>query len=236
MSQTLDSLLQQAAVKLTLPQRSGWGTGVWVAPGQILTCYHVVQGSDTIQVWGCAADAALMATVEQTSPQHDLALLHCFPLARFAPLCVYLGEDLQTGDELVLFGYPDDYPEGAPATVVCEGLTGDKPPFIKFKFGQIRPGMSGAGLLNRRTGLVCGLVKFTRAAGFDLGTSLVAKPNSLNCITCCNRAIASPSLAGQSSANLRATTQFICPNSDLVGVGASLSPGLGDRRPGREPR
>ncbi len=48
-----------------------------------------------------------------------------------------------------------------PATFHCEGFTGDEPGLIKFALRQVRPGMSGAPLLNQRTGKVCGIVKFT---------------------------------------------------------------------------
>src|SRR5262249_54205479 len=54
-----------------------------------------------------------------------------------------------------------------------EGLTGDEPPLIKFKLDQGRPGMSGAPLLNQRTGKVCGVVKFTRDRSTDLGGGAV---------------------------------------------------------------
>jgi HEAT repeat protein len=77
---------------------------------------------------------------------------------------------IQSRDPLYLFGYPDqDFPNGCPVTFSCEGLTGDEPALIKFALGQVRPGISGAPLLNQRTGKVCGIVKFTRDRSFDLG-------------------------------------------------------------------
>lgn len=46
-------------------------------------------------------------------------------------------------------------------------------PLILFKSGLIRPGFSGAPLLNLRTGKVCGIVKFTRDRSIDLGGGAV---------------------------------------------------------------
>jgi hypothetical protein len=174
----LEDLLQQCAVKLTLPNRTGWGTGFFVARDLILTCAHVVRESDgqPFQVqWHNQEDFA-EAVVEQSLPDpYDLALLRVTLSKDANPHCVYLDCEVQSRDPLYLFGYPDqDFPNGCPVTFICEGLTGDKPSLIKFALGQVRPGMSGSPLLNQRTGKVCGIVKFTRDRSFDLGGGAIA--------------------------------------------------------------
>ena len=84
--------------------------------------------------------------------------------------CVMLDEKIESGDELYTFGYPDkDFEDGAPYTFEYEGMTGDWPPFMKFKQGQVRPGCSGAPLLNLRTGKVCGMLKFTLGSSGPMG-------------------------------------------------------------------
>ena len=83
--------------------------------------------------------------------------------------CVDLFEDIQANDLLYSYGFPDDFPDGSPVTFETEGLTGGVNPFIKFKSGQVRPGLSGAPILNQRTGKVCGMVKFTRDRALALG-------------------------------------------------------------------
>jgi hypothetical protein len=70
--------------------------------------------------------------------------------------------------ELYSFGYPEGSP-GEPATFDIEGLTGDDPPRIKFKAGQVKPGMSGSPLLNIRTGAVCAILVSTRGRQSSLG-------------------------------------------------------------------
>ena len=169
----LEHLLQQCTVKLTLPGRSGWGTGFFVAPGWILTCAHVVKEAkgEPVQVRWQNQENWAQAVVERSiADPYDLALLRVTLPANANPPCVYLDEEIRSRDPLYLFGYPDqDFPNGCPVTFNCEGLTGDEPALIKFALGQVRPGMSGSPLLNQRTGKVCGIVKFTRDRSFDLG-------------------------------------------------------------------
>jgi hypothetical protein len=149
----------------------GHGTGFFVAPGLILTCAHVVKaaGFEPVKVcWQNQDDFADAVTERLLPDPFDLALLRFSPTVSDLP-CVYLDEDIQPDDNLYTYGYPDDFPRGALVTGQCEGLTGDEPPLIKFKAGQVRPGLSGSPLLNQRTGKVCGIVKFTRDRSIDLG-------------------------------------------------------------------
>ncbi len=163
-------LLHRCTVKLTVAGRHG--TGFFVAPGLILTCAHVVEaaGNTPIKVrWQFQHDFAEAAIVKSL-PDIDVALLGYHPPEGIDVPCVLLGTAVQSGDPLYLFGYPDqDFPNGCPATFLGEGFTGDEPPRIKFKLGQVRPGISGSPLLNQRTGRVCGIVKSTRDRGSDLG-------------------------------------------------------------------
>ncbi|MEQ8756034.1 MAG: HEAT repeat domain-containing protein [Coleofasciculus sp. G1-WW12-02] len=172
----VEELLQQCTVKLSLPGR-GWGTGFFVAPEWILTCAHVVKkaAGEPIQVRWQMQENWSQAVVEELLPDpYDLALLRVTLPTDADPPCVYLDGEIKSRDPLYLFGYPDqEFDNGCPVTFNCEGLTGDEPRLIKFKLGQVRPGMSGAPLLNQRTGKVCGIVKFTRDRSFDLGGGAV---------------------------------------------------------------
>ncbi|MGB5710880.1 MAG: hypothetical protein WBM44_08200, partial [Waterburya sp.] len=57
---------------------------------------------------------------------------------------------------------------GDPRYFIYTDLTGDDPPLMTFREEQVQPGFSGAPLLNRRTGKICGLIKRSR----DIYTSL----------------------------------------------------------------
>ena len=88
--------------------------------------------------------------------------------------CVLLHEAYTLGDEMLAFGYPLGSTTGDPVTLVSEDWQRDRgaspdQPHLKLKRGQVQPGLSGAPLLNRRTGGVCGVVRLTRDRASDLG-------------------------------------------------------------------
>jgi hypothetical protein len=87
---------------------------------------------------------------------------------------VRLSEEVKQGDAAFAYGYPGANIYGDPVDLTIEGrfpVTGmDKSTeALKLSKGQILSGISGAPLLNKRTGLVCGIVKRTRNLQFDLG-------------------------------------------------------------------
>jgi Trypsin-like peptidase domain/Tetratricopeptide repeat len=172
---SLENLLQQCTVKLSISGYMGWGTGFFVAPELILTCAHVVEKAsieDSIQVRWKNEEKWAQAFIERLLPNpYDLALLRVSQLgSRTHPCISFDREKIRSRDQLYLFGYPaNDFPNGCPVTCDSEGLTMDEPSFIKFKAGQIQPGMSGSPLLNQRTGDVCGIVKFTLGSNSDAG-------------------------------------------------------------------
>ena len=177
MNSELEKLLQRCTVKIAIPEQTGWGTGFLVAPGLVLTCAHVVKSLDYDghALFSRHQEKGFTeAKVVQLAPPLDLALLQFIPSSSNFP-CVYLDTAIKSGDDLYFFGYPDqDFPNGAPVTGCCEGITGDAPPLIKFKQAQVRPGMSGSALLNASTDKVCGIVKFTRDRSSDLGGGAVS--------------------------------------------------------------
>jgi hypothetical protein len=170
----LEELLQHCTVKLSLPGKSGWGTGFFVAPGLILTCAHVVRNAvdSRVNVLYPAQSQTLSATVQQKADDGktlDLALVALDEPLSEHPCVLLADEVVSVGQVLYSYGYLKSYSNAAPVCVENEGLTGDRPPLLKFKGAQIEPGLSGAALLNPKTGKVCGIVKETRAEGFDLG-------------------------------------------------------------------
>lgn len=170
MPQRLDELLQDCTVKITVP--GGWGTGFFVAPGLVLTCDHVVKAleGDARALINWQQRSFAEATVVERRTEVDLALLQCSPLPDVEVPCVYLGEAFQPQDDLYTYGYPDSFPQGTSMTGECEGSAMEKgSELLVFKLAQVRPGLSGAPLLNWRTGRICGMVKFTRDRSIDLG-------------------------------------------------------------------
>ncbi|BAY45061.1 hypothetical protein SAMD00079811_26630 [Scytonema sp. HK-05] len=169
MNQPLFELLPQCTLRLNVVGEEGHGTGFFVAPRLIVTCAHVIRDAGGRQInvsWQDQSYTAFIKTVSQDA-RFDLALLELCELVPDHP-CVYLGESVDPGDKLYSYGYTDDYSNGEPATFECEGSS-SAPPLIKFKSGQVRPGMSGAPLLNLRTGKICGLVRLSRDRSLDMG-------------------------------------------------------------------
>lgn len=150
------------------------GTGFFIAPGQVLTCAHVVQaefsrGASVDVTWQNQHFSARIAAFHP-NPHQDLALLS---LDTTDHPCVWLHAAVDIDDSLWCYGYPDEYRglgSGDSVSFVYEGETyheGNR--LLKMKSGQTRPGLSGAPLLNRRTKGVCGVIKSTRNRDTDLG-------------------------------------------------------------------
>jgi len=183
--------LVRCTVRLTVPGGRDQGTGFFVAPGRVLTCAHVVEAAgpdQAVEVHWAGKTIRGQIVPEYFRPANfDLALLRV-DLADHP--CVLLHEAYTLGDEMLAFGYPLGSTTGDPVTLVSEDwqrdqgvspdqtwycdskgvISRDPPqPSLKLKRGQVQPGFSGAPLLNRRTGGVCGIVRLTRDRASDLG-------------------------------------------------------------------
>lgn len=173
--------LRQYTVRIKTPETTG--TGFFVASGLILTCAHVVVKAKDKSInilWQDKSYSAVIDKLPENPENVDLALLTFSETAPDRPW-VTLDAQVQLGDKLYTFGYPDNSPNGDPCEFECVGLTGDNPPLLKFKQGQVRPGLSGSPLLNVRTGKVCGIVKKTRGRDSDLGGRAVPATVIFNC-------------------------------------------------------
>lgn len=189
MSSALFEQLHGCTVRVVVCPGEGetWGTGFFAARGRILTCAHVVVVSGRISddIWIFHEDGrSAHVTVESenlfASDYPDLALLNV-DLARYPAFqdhpCVTLHPAVRPHDDVYTygFGYTKTRRPGASMTAEVEGWAQpggqtDRPEkLIQLKQGQVLPGLSGAPLLNLRTGAVCGVVKATRDNLTDLG-------------------------------------------------------------------
>lgn len=176
---SLRSLLADCTVRITTASDSG--TGVFVGEGLVLTCAHVVAEArlarDAPMVrWRDAEEMAeYVAVLPEPSPQFgnsypypDLALLRV-PFGGHP--CALLGTDEPMDDDRAYsWGYPLAYERGDPVSgLVYEGLTGGGEPFLKLSGAQVTGGMSGAPVLNLRSGAVEAIIKRTRGEDAALG-------------------------------------------------------------------
>jgi hypothetical protein len=170
-SSSIYQLLRDCTVRIEINGKSA-GTGFFAAPGKILTCAHVVSpvkklASSKLEVsWDQQNFAAQLDKITDEG-YPDLALL---TINLTDHPCVYFqNEETLPFDLLYTYGYPDNTPTGDPATPECEGTTNDQTPLLRLKNAQIRPGMSGAPVLNQRTLRVGSLIQYTRGRDNDMG-------------------------------------------------------------------
>lgn len=171
----LTELLKQCTVRIETGAKRG--TGFFVAPNTVLTCAHVVSAAGTsVSIRTHDGRGPFSANVKRRITNEatqvpsdvswpDLALLTTDIEDHES---VLLLGDVEVHDPLYSFGYTDQYPNGDPITAESEDVS-SAPLFLKFKEGQVRPGLSGAPILNLRTGGVCGIVKRSRQTESDLG-------------------------------------------------------------------
>ncbi|WP_080054423.1 S1 family peptidase [Spirosoma aerolatum] len=161
----LTAILKEYTVRIET--KTSGGTGFFIAPNMIITCLHVIDIPYEVY-W---KDRKINTTIAVSTEKYiDLCILKVEE--DIYNTCVMIGSLNSIGDTLYSYGYPEDYRTGDSLSVEYEGYssTGYKNyQLIKLKRGQIKPGFSGAPLLNLRTGLVCGMIKTTRNKAIDLG-------------------------------------------------------------------
>jgi tetratricopeptide (TPR) repeat protein len=174
MAEGLEDLLRACAVRVMggpMP-----GAGFFVAPGQVLTCVHVIGDSDTLTVrWERDGQRAVEVPVARRVAVLDgggrpiPALARDYPdiaVLEVAGLdghpCVSIDPEWPSQeDTFQVFGYPR---EGGselltPARLSYRGTKGTMPAtFLDLASDRIKGGMSGAAVLNQRTGGVCGVL------------------------------------------------------------------------------
>ncbi len=142
------------------------GTGFWVSDTAVITCRHVLKGIATKNVEFEWMEHKFHASTVRRA-ECDLAIV-TVDKQECSDRCVLMNSAASSGDRLFCYGYTDQRPKGDPAEPEIEGGT-DKSDEWKLRGAQIRPGLSGAPLLNRQTGFVCALVRKTRQRASDLG-------------------------------------------------------------------
>lgn len=171
----IEALLKETIVRVFVGDEQE-GTGFFVASDAVVTCKHVLEALDlasraALGLIGVTAHRGrefVVESVRHVSNEADLVVLRVAPsrTARYGadpppePGCALLEPGARRGDELQAYGYTEVHPEGIPATFEVEGYTGDEKLF-KFKEGRVEHMMSGAPVLNLRTGAVCGVLRRT---------------------------------------------------------------------------
>lgn len=177
--QDFTSLLKRCTVRV-ISRNGPVGTGFFVAPGRVLTCAHVVGETSAsrqrleIEWQGQRLEGVLEAILPDPCPDSqvfpDVALISTKALA--TP-CALMKKGFSSNAEMYSFGYTNEAQGGESLSCLCEGeknydFSAERQ-MIKLKGSQVLPGISGAPLLNLKTGGVCGIIKRTRDETNDLG-------------------------------------------------------------------
>jgi len=174
MAEQLEDLLRACTVRVIggpMP-----GAGFFVAPGMVLTCVHVIgDGSGLTVRWERDGQqpvevpvSGLVAVLDGSGrpipalarDYPDIAVLEVLDLVGHP--CVSIDPEWPSQeDTFQIFGYPSE--GGAvlltPAKLTYRGTKGTAPAvFLDLGSDRIKGGMSGAAVLNLRTGGVCGIV------------------------------------------------------------------------------
>ncbi|MDT0529183.1 trypsin-like peptidase domain-containing protein [Micromonospora sp. DSM 115977] len=184
MPDAIDNLVEmlKGAVVRVLGEESH-GSGVWLAPGHVLTCAHVAMcGALTVEWAGRRYDATIVEAVPRYQGDGDLWPFPDIAVLRVSGAdthpCAWLSDrPVSLNARLVAIGYPQMYPVSAGLTSItgkCQGssdIMGGT--FIRFVGDEVAEGMSGGPVLDLTTGAVCGLIKSTRQPGTSLGGLVV---------------------------------------------------------------
>jgi len=174
MAKALEDLLRTCTVRVTGGPHPG--AGFFVAPGKVLTCVHVIGDGHGLTVrWERDGADPLEAPVSGLTAVLDAGGRPIPALARDYPDIAVLEVDGLDGhpcvsidvewpsqdDTFQVFGYPR---EGGSELLTSAKLTyrgpkGTAPTiFLDLASDRVRGGMSGAAVLNLRTGGVCGII------------------------------------------------------------------------------
>jgi tetratricopeptide (TPR) repeat protein len=174
MADELEDLLRSCTVRVTGGPAPG--AGFFVAPGKVLTCVHEIgdsavlvvswerDGKPTIETSVTGRVAVLagggrpIPALDRDYP--DIAVLEVGGLEGHP--CVRIDPEWPSlEDSFLVFGYPEE--GGAvrltPARLTYRGTHGTSPTaYLDLASDTIKPGMSGAAVLNLRSEAVCGVV------------------------------------------------------------------------------
>ncbi|MFN9635790.1 MAG: trypsin-like peptidase domain-containing protein [Synechococcaceae cyanobacterium] len=167
---------------------NAWGTGFFISRQVLLTCWHVVrdvaehrvlvqqpasgQGAASALAWQSLGEATLL----EAGQGWDLALLRFHPSPSGAsgggalpPVVLQLGaQDPPPGAQLLSSGFPADAASHHDATYSASGRTTplkQSVEFLRFKADGVKPGVSGAALVEAETGRVCGVIARNELVG-----------------------------------------------------------------------
>lgn len=174
---SLENLVRACTVRVI---GSSPGAGFFIAPGKVCTCVHVIKGSADITVrwerdnqaaieWQVTRPPLILAgksPIEALGEYPDIAVLDVEGFGGHPCVRVDTAWPM-IGDKFQVYGYPKEggTVQLTPGTLGYRGTHGNRPAvYLDLASDTIKPGMSGAAVLNLRTGGICGVVVASKHA------------------------------------------------------------------------
>lgn len=134
----------------------GNGTGFNISPdGYLLTCAHVIEGSDEVTV--VYPDATYQGQVVAIDGKSDLAVVKIEPKEPLPILPLALSDDVETDNSISCYGFPYAGNLGKRLKFVAGKVERkrvvDEVPFVLFK-GNVNPGNSGGPVLDEQGSVI----------------------------------------------------------------------------------
>lgn len=133
---------------------SGFGSGLLIKGGFVLTCWHVVDGAERISISAGGKDH--VASVVQKDAANDIAILKVDDISD--GVVINLSDDAQLGEKIFTLGYPHPDLQGSDVkftTGSISSLTGieNNPRHYQIS-AAVQPGNSGGPLFDEKGNLV----------------------------------------------------------------------------------
>ncbi|MFV2072805.1 MAG: S1C family serine protease [Thermoanaerobaculales bacterium] len=169
------------ATRIVEEVRTG-GSGFAVAPGLVLTNYHVIEHAQRVEV-SIAEGSTVDARLVGTAPEFDLALLQvAFTADRLPPLPLGRSTEVRVGQTVLAISHPFGLQSSVSKGIVSgigRDLAGLEvgPSVIQFDAG-INPGQSGGPLVNLQgevVGVTTAKMRGAEAIGFAVPTEIVGR-------------------------------------------------------------
>jgi len=169
------ALSKIATVKICTKDNYLLGTGFFVLPNQILTCYHVIENRENLQLFykngkSINPEGNENINLIREIPDKDLALIELKKdIVDPNQFCLLLGSRVHTGDDCYSVGYSKDFSNADTILTKYVDKVGDNKNWIKIKDDRIINGFSGSGLINSKNGYVIGVISESLSTSHNLG-------------------------------------------------------------------
>jgi S1-C subfamily serine protease len=173
-----DNTLIKSVARVMSPSGDMLGTAFIASPaGHLLTCWHVIEGFDSIKIILEDHKEPINATIlkELSNPNEDIAVLQITPRKlKIVPL----GIDWEPGDEVWTYGYQlqDVTTVGFPilSNILLDREVENGNQIIEISGTNFTKGFSGAPLLHKESGRIIGIVN-ARLSRNGVGSAIPIK-------------------------------------------------------------